>query len=64
MTSGASNCEGQANAGIIGYVYASPPAEPHRAFYRCRMSSGDHFDSPASNCEGQIYEHLIGYLLL
>ncbi|SCL25687.1 Serine protease, subtilisin family [Micromonospora inyonensis] len=64
MTSGASNCEGQANAGIIGYVYASPPAEPHRAVHRCRMSTGDHFDSPASNCEGQIYEHVIGYLLL
>ncbi|WP_285788217.1 S8 family peptidase [Micromonospora sp. NBRC 101691] len=65
MTSVDSNCEGQGRAGLIGYVYDSPPSQPHQAFYRCLVrSNADHFDSTDANCEGQIVEGLTGYLLV
>ncbi|WBB80420.1 S8 family peptidase [Micromonospora sp. WMMD882] len=65
MTSVDAGCEGQTPAGLIGYVYDSPPAQPHQAFYRCLViNAGDHFDSPDANCEGQITESLMGYLLV
>lgn len=63
FTSPASNCEGQAVRGLLGYAYDTAPAGIATVpVYRCTIGS-DHFDSLYSNCEGQQYESLLGYFL-
>lgn len=56
-------CEGQYPLGVNGYIYSSPPSQPHYALYRCYTGAG-HFVSLASNCEGQTTESLLGYSLI
>lgn len=63
MTSGASNCEGTAYRGLLGYAYDSAPSGVGSvALRRCTIGA-DHFDSITSNCEGQNVEGIIGYVL-
>lgn len=60
-------CEGTYPLGVNGFIYASPPSEPHQAIYRC-WTGTSHFVSLAYNCEGamrsQNNEMLLGYTLL
>ena len=54
-------CEGSAEQGLSGYVYATPtPDEETSPLYRCRIGS-ERFASSDPGCEGQVVEGLLGY---
>ena len=54
-------CEGRAEQGLSGYVYATPPADEETSpLYRCRIGS-ERFASSDPGCEGQAVEGLLGY---
>lgn len=59
------SCEGL-NKAILnteGWIYTTPPAEPHTPLYRCLRPTGDHFVSQFADCEGHAQESLLGYAL-
>ena len=59
-----SGCGGYQLEGVLGALYAAPPAGvPSLPVYRCLQSNGDHFVAADANCEGQQSEGLYGYTL-
>jgi len=57
-------CEGEQSLGLLGHIYANPPAwAGSRALYRCNAGAS-HFDSLDAGCEGKTKEFLMGYLVV
>lgn len=65
FTSSDVNCEGKSYVTRLGWIYsAKPSGVSTRPIFRCRTTTGEHFDSVEANCEGQAVDGPLGYALV